>query len=47
MWIFSVDDLRGNIPKHYKNADAPPPVTTQQIQFVNSPPLLNFINGFI
>ena len=31
MWIFTVDDSRGNITKHYKKVDAPPPVTTQQI----------------
>ena len=44
MWIFSVDDSRGNITKHCKKIDAPPPVTTQQIQFENPPSLLDLSN---
>ena len=47
MWIFSVGDSGGGKinTKLHKKADAPPPpVTQQQIQLGNPPPLLDLIN---
>ena len=45
MWIFSVGNSGGKTnTKLHKKADASPPVTQQQIQFGNPPPLLDLIN---